>query len=141
MQAGSRQADLILSHMLRPTVSRPVLSWNKHQSGGLPDFYYSQTVVGLLMWSALSDDRTGLSLTIAAGPRQHSHSRVRVLRDSEPHLLSQIRDIPFRRLLRLAGLRWRYSTPPPHAMKPLQLNFELTPVKLQDEPNISHNVL
>jgi hypothetical protein len=23
--------------------------------------------------------------------------------------------VPFRRLLRLAGLRWRYSTPPPHA--------------------------
>jgi hypothetical protein len=33
-----------------------------------------------------------------------------------PHnhiLLSQICDFPFRRLLRLAGLRWRYSNPPP----------------------------
>jgi hypothetical protein len=30
------------------------------------------------------------------------------------NLLSQIRDFPFRRFLRLAGLRWRYSTPPPH---------------------------
>jgi hypothetical protein len=29
-------------------------------------------------------------------------------------LLTQIRDFPFCRLLRLAGLRWRYSTPPPH---------------------------
>jgi hypothetical protein len=29
-------------------------------------------------------------------------------------LLSQIRDFPFRRLLRLVRLRWRYSTPPPH---------------------------
>jgi hypothetical protein len=29
-------------------------------------------------------------------------------------LLSQTRDFPFRRLLRLAGSRWRYSTPPPH---------------------------
>jgi hypothetical protein len=28
-------------------------------------------------------------------------------------LLSQIRDFLFRRLLRLAGSRWRYSTPPP----------------------------
>jgi hypothetical protein len=28
-------------------------------------------------------------------------------------LLSQIWDFPFRRLLRLAGSRWRYSTPPP----------------------------
>jgi hypothetical protein len=30
------------------------------------------------------------------------------------NLLSQIRDFPFHRFLRLAGLRWRYSTPPPH---------------------------
>jgi hypothetical protein len=29
-------------------------------------------------------------------------------------LLSQTRDFPFRRLLRLARSRWRYSTPPPH---------------------------
>jgi hypothetical protein len=29
-------------------------------------------------------------------------------------LLSQIWDFPFRRLLRLAGSRWRYSTPPRH---------------------------
>jgi hypothetical protein len=29
-------------------------------------------------------------------------------------LLSQIWDFPFRRLLRLAGSRWRYSAPPPH---------------------------
>jgi hypothetical protein len=29
-------------------------------------------------------------------------------------LLSQIWDFSFRRLLRLAGSRWRYSTPPPH---------------------------
>jgi hypothetical protein len=29
-------------------------------------------------------------------------------------LLSQFWDFPFRRPLRLAGLRWRYSTPPPH---------------------------
>jgi hypothetical protein len=31
-------------------------------------------------------------------------------------LLSQIRDFPFRRLLRLTGLQWRYSTPPPHGL-------------------------
>jgi hypothetical protein len=29
-------------------------------------------------------------------------------------LLSQFWDFPFRRLLRLAGSRWRYTTPPPH---------------------------
>jgi hypothetical protein len=48
-----------------------------------------------------------------------------VILESESHgtrehlLLSQIRDFPFRRLLRLAGLSWRYSTPPPHGMKEL----------------------
>jgi hypothetical protein len=31
-------------------------------------------------------------------------------------LLSQIWDFRFRRLLRLAGLRWRYSKPPPHGL-------------------------
>jgi hypothetical protein len=31
-------------------------------------------------------------------------------------LLSQIRDFPFRRLLRLSGSRWRYSTPPPQGL-------------------------
>jgi hypothetical protein len=33
-------------------------------------------------------------------------------------LLSRIWDFPFRRLLRLAGSRWRYSTPPPHRYPP-----------------------
>jgi hypothetical protein len=47
-----------------------------------PDFYYCQTVADLLMRGALSDERTGLSFTTAAGPRQHSHSRVRVPWDS-----------------------------------------------------------
>jgi hypothetical protein len=55
------------------------LSWNKAPIWGLrPHFYYCQTVAGLLMWGALSDERAGLSFTIAAGPRQGSHSRVRV---------------------------------------------------------------
>jgi hypothetical protein len=91
------------------------------------------------MWGPLSDERTGLSFTIAAGFASA------VILGSESHgahdyiLLSQIRDSPnleghapdyipqeqcgtvmlpgtgftFRRLLRLAGLRWQYSTQPP----------------------------
>jgi hypothetical protein len=80
----------------------------------------------------------GLSFTIAAGPRQRSHSRVRVPRDSWPYFNclrfetpptwrarspylyppgtgwpSYSTGFPFRRLLRLAGLRWRYSNLPP----------------------------
>jgi hypothetical protein len=58
--------------------------------------------------------RTGLPFTIASGPRQRIHfgSESRGTRDHI--LLSQIRDFPLRHLLRLAGLRWRYSNPPPH---------------------------
>jgi hypothetical protein len=67
------------------------LFWNKAPIWGLrPDFYYHRTVAGLLMWGALSDERTGLSFTIAAGTSQRSHSRVRVPLDSRPYLLSQI---------------------------------------------------
>jgi hypothetical protein len=55
------------------------LSWSKAPIWGLrPDLYYCLTVAGLLIWGALSDERTDLSFTIAAGPRERSHSRVRV---------------------------------------------------------------
>jgi hypothetical protein len=47
-----------------------------------PDFYYCQTVAGLLMWGAISDERMGLSFTVASGLHQHSHSRVWVLWDA-----------------------------------------------------------
>jgi hypothetical protein len=47
------------------------LSLNNAPICGLrPGFYYCQTVASLLMWDALSDERTCLSFTIAAGPRQ-----------------------------------------------------------------------
>jgi hypothetical protein len=56
------------------------LSWCQAPIWGLrPDFYYCQT--GFLMWGAISDERTGLLLTTAGGPRQDSHSWVRVLWD------------------------------------------------------------
>jgi hypothetical protein len=55
------------------------LSWNKTLFLGLrPDLYYRLTVAGLLIWSVLSDERTGMSFTIAAGPRKRSHSQVRL---------------------------------------------------------------
>jgi hypothetical protein len=120
------------------------LSWNKALIWGLrTDFYYCQTVAGLLMWGALSDERMRLSFTIAAGPRQRSHSQVRVPWDSRPYFTVSdsgfrkpggpgphiyiVREqgdpvippdtgCPLRRLLRLAGLRWRYSNTPPQGV-------------------------
>jgi hypothetical protein len=89
------------------------------------------------MLGALSNDRTDLSFTATAGPRQRSHFRVRVKRHSWscftvsesrlPNLQGQVpvfispRNkmavytpkywVPFRCLLGLAGLRWSYSNP------------------------------
>jgi hypothetical protein len=48
--------------MLRPTVPSAIPSWSKTPIWGLrPDHYYCWTVAGLLVWGALSDERTGLS--------------------------------------------------------------------------------
>jgi hypothetical protein len=92
--------------MLRPTVQSASLSWNKAPIWGLrPDFYYCQTVAGLLTWGALSDERTCLSFSVAAGPPQRSHSRAGVPRDSRPCFTVSDSRLSFRRLLRLAGLR------------------------------------
>jgi hypothetical protein len=98
------------------------------------------TLAVITLCKTLSEERMGLLYTIAADPRKRSLSQVRVPRDSWPHFIvsdsrlpqpggpgpriymPQEQDDPvippgtgfhFRRLLRLAGLRRRYSTPPP----------------------------
>jgi hypothetical protein len=59
------------------------LSWNKAPIWGLrPDFYYCQTVAVLLLWGALSDERTGLSFTTAAESESY------VTTDGQPASLS-----------------------------------------------------
>jgi hypothetical protein len=72
--------------MLKTDSQSVRLSWNKAPIWGLrPNFYYCQTVAGLFIWGALSDERAGVSFTISAGPRQRSHSRVPVPWDSPPY--------------------------------------------------------
>jgi hypothetical protein len=85
-----------------------------------------------------------LSFTIPAGLPQRSHTQVRIPRGTWPHFTLSDSRLPqpggpgpriyipqeqggpvisldtgfaFCRLLRLAGLRWRYSTPPPHGLQ------------------------
>jgi hypothetical protein len=98
---------------LRLTVSQSVLV-SSTIWGLWPDIYYCLTVTVLSLCGALSDERTGLSFVYAAGPCQLSLSRVRVPLDSRPYF-AQIWDFPSYHLLRLAGWRWRYSTPPPRS--------------------------
>jgi hypothetical protein len=72
------------------------LSWNKAPIWGLrPDLCYYMTVAGLLMWGALSDERTGLSFAIATGPHQRSNSWVRVPWDSRPYFTVPDSRLPF----------------------------------------------
>jgi hypothetical protein len=104
------------------------LSWNKAPIWGLrPDFYYSLTNAGLLFgapsltrgWVCRLQWLLDLASAVIFG------SESRGTRDQI--LLSQIRDFPFRRLLRLAGSRWRYSTPPPHGGSPWFVLLFTTP--------------
>jgi hypothetical protein len=71
-------------------------SSNKARIWGIrPDFYYCQIVAGSLVWCALSDERTGLSFTYAAGSHQRSYCRVRVPWDSGPYFTVSDSRLPF----------------------------------------------
>jgi hypothetical protein len=110
----------------------------------------------------------GLLFTIAAGPRQRSNSRVRVPRDSWPCLtVSNLRlpqpagsgphiyipqqqggpvippgtAFPSRRLLHIAGLRWRHSTPPTHGFTDLANSKLVSVITSRNEQFRKHRSL
>jgi hypothetical protein len=100
--------------MLRPTVSRPVCLWIKNPSVAHDQIFVTVRQLRVCSCGALSLTRgrvccLQLLLALARAVILGSESR-----GTRNHiLLSQIRDFPFRRLPRLAGSRWRHSTPPP----------------------------
>jgi hypothetical protein len=102
--------------MSRPKVSRPVCLEIKHSFGAYDQIFISVRQLRVCWCKALSLTR-GLvcRLQLLLALASTAILGFRVLWDSRPHF-TQIRDFFFRRLLLLAGLFWRYSTPPPHAI-------------------------
>jgi hypothetical protein len=107
---------LSMSLMLRQTFSWPVCLGIKHPSGVYDQSFITVRQLQVCWRGALSLTRGRvclLQLLVLASA---------VILGSEPrgtrdhNLLSQIRDLPFRRLIWLAGLRWRYSTSSPHGL-------------------------
>jgi hypothetical protein len=106
--------SLSLSLTLRPTVSRPVSLGIKHPSGAYEQIFIVVRQLRVCWCGALSLTRgrvCRLQLLLALASVVILKSGSRATRDHI--LLSQIRDFPFRLLLRLAGLRWSYFTRDP----------------------------
>jgi hypothetical protein len=96
--SGFQQCSVLDFRVQRRLASLHLLSWTNWLHRSKSDRWsVSQSVLvsstrflllsvaGLLIWDALSNERTGLSFKIAAGLRQRSYSRIRVPRDSWPY--------------------------------------------------------
>jgi hypothetical protein len=117
---------LSLSLTLRPKVSRPVCLGIKQPFGAYDQIFITVREMRVCWCGTLSLTRgrvCHLQLLLALASAVILGSESRGTRDRI--LLSQIRDFPSGRILRLAGSRWRCSNPPPHR---IELRSKLVPL-------------
>jgi hypothetical protein len=117
---------LSLSLTLQPTVSRPVCLGLKHPSGAYDQILFLSDScgfvdVGRCLWR---EDGPVAYKCSWSSPAQ-SFSGPTPLGFVTIFYCLRFETFPFRRLLRLAGLRWRYSTPPPRGTKTCVRNTKL----------------
>jgi hypothetical protein len=97
----------------RQSVSK---SWCRAPSGAHDQIFITVSQLRSCFCRTTSLTRGRMSFVYAAGPASAVFLGSKSLGTRDYILLFQIRDFPFRRLLRLAGSRWTYSTPPPHGL-------------------------
>jgi hypothetical protein len=131
---------------LRVRESELLYHWRftAHRSSWRQTPWDSRPVILFSNWTLVVIVLMGMLFTIAAGPRQRNHSQVRVPRDSWSHFtvsdsrlsqhggpgpriyISQEQGspvippgtgFPFRHILPLAGLRWRWPLPQVHSTR------------------------
>jgi hypothetical protein len=108
--------SLSLNLILRPTVIRPAYLEIKHQSGAYDQIFLLSESCGFVDMGRSVWREDGSVVYNCSWTRQRSHFRARVSWNSWLYFSASDSRLPFIRLVRLTGLRWRYSTPPPHGI-------------------------